>query len=135
MAAAELGTGCPEDGGAYAWVKQAFGGRTGLLAVWCDYAENVAWFPTVLSFIAASLAYAIDPALATDRGYLVVVMLAFFWGTTALALGGVRASSMVGAVGTVAGSILPAVLVVVLGGVYLLQGNPSQIPYSAGALV
>jgi amino acid transporter len=135
MAAAELGTGWPQDGGVYAWVKQAFGGRTGFLAVWCDYAENVAWFPTVLSFIAASLAYAIDPALATDRGYLVVVMLAFFWGTTAVALGGVRASSVVGAVGTVAGSILPAVLVVVLGAVYLLQGNPSQIPYSAGALV
>ena len=64
-----------------------------------------------------------------------MVLLAFFWGTIAVALGGVRASSVVGAVGTVAGSILPAVLVVVLGAVYLLQGNPSQIPYSAGALV
>jgi amino acid transporter len=135
MAAAELGTAFPRDGGVYAWVKEAFGGRTGFLAVWCDYAENVAWFPTVLSFIAASLAYAIDPALATDKTFLVVVMLVFFWGTTAAALGGVRASSVIGAVGTVAGSILPALLVVVLGAAFLLRGDPSQIPFSAGALV
>jgi glutamate:GABA antiporter len=135
MVAAELGTGWPRDGGVYAWVKQAYGGRAGFLAVWCDYAENVAWFPTVLSFIAASLAYAIDPRLATNNLFLVVVMLVFFWGTTAASLGGVRASSAIGAIGTVAGSIVPAILVVVLGAAFLLQGNPSQIPFSAGALV
>ncbi|MGE3287925.1 MAG: amino acid permease [Pseudonocardia sp.] len=135
MAAAELGTAWPREGGVYAWVKQAFGGRTGFLAVWCDYAENIAWFPTVLSFIAASLAYAIDPSLANNNVFLVVVMLTFFWGTTLASLGGVRASSAIGAIGTVAGSILPAVLVVVLGAAYLAQGNPSQIPFSAGALV
>jgi len=66
MAAAELGTAFPREGGVYAWVKEAFGGRTGFLAVWCDYAENVAWFPTVLSFMAASLAYVFDPALASS---------------------------------------------------------------------
>jgi glutamate:GABA antiporter len=135
MVAAELGTGWPREGGVYAWVKQAYGGRAGFLAVWCDYAENVAWFPTVLSFIAASLAYAIDPRLATNNLFLVVVMLLFFWGTTAASLGGVRASSAIGAIGTVAGSIVPAILVVVLGAAFLLQGNPSQIPFSAGALV
>jgi amino acid transporter len=135
MAAAELGTAFPRDGGVYAWVKEAFGGRTGFLAVWCDYAENVAWFPTVLSFMAASSAYAINPALATDKTYLVVVMLVFFWGTTAAALRGVRASATLGAVGTIAGSILPAVLVVGLGVAFLARGHPSEIPFSTGALV
>lgn len=135
MAAAELGTAWPRDGGVYAWVKEAYGGRTGFLAVWCDYSENVAWFPTVLSFIAASLAYAIDPALATNGVFLVVVMLTVFWGTTLASLAGVRASSAIGAIGTVAGSILPALLVVALGAAFLLQGNPSQIPFSPGALV
>lgn len=135
MTAAELGTGWPRAGGVYAWVKQAFGGRAGFLAVWCDYAENIAWFPTVLSFIAASLAYAINPALANNNVFLVVVMLTFFWATTIASLRGVRASAAIGAIGTIAGSIVPAILVVVLGAAYLLQGNPSQIPFSAGALV
>ncbi|MFC5062696.1 amino acid permease [Actinomycetospora atypica] len=135
MAAAELGTAWPRDGGVYAWVKEAFGERTGFLAVWCDYSENVAWFPTVLSFIAASLAYAIDPALATDTVFLVVVMLTVFWATTALSLRGVGASARLGAIGTIAGSIVPAVLVVVLGVAFLAGGRPSAIPFSAGALV
>ncbi|GAA4832169.1 amino acid permease [Actinomycetospora corticicola] len=135
MAAAELGTAWPRDGGVYAWVKEAFGERTGFLAVWCDYSENVAWFPTVLSFIAASLAYAVNPALATNTVFLVVVMITIFWLTTLASLRGVGASARLGAIGTVAGSIIPAVLVVVLGAAYLLQGRPSAIPFSAGALV
>ncbi|HJY25767.1 MAG TPA: APC family permease, partial [Actinomycetes bacterium] len=135
MVAAELGTAWCKEGGVFAWVKEAFGGRTGFLAVWCDYAENIAWFPTVLSFIAATFAYVFDPALATNKLYLVVVMLGFFWGATLLTLPGVRASSAIGSIGTIAGSILPAVLVVVLGAVYLVQGNPSQIPFSREALI
>jgi amino acid transporter len=42
---------------------------------------------------------------------------------------------VIGAVGTIAGSILPAVLVVALGAAFLLRGNASEIPFSAGALV
>lgn len=135
MAAAELGTGWPEDGGIYAWVREAFGGRTGFLAVWCDYAENIPWFPTVLSFMAASLAYVFNPALANNKFYLVTVMLAFFWGTTALNMRGVKSSAMVSGVGTVLGSIFPAILVVILGIAWLADGNPSQIPFSTSALM
>jgi amino acid transporter len=135
MVAAELGTGWPRDGGVFAWVKEAFGARTGFLAVWCDYSENLAWFPTVLSFMAATLAYAFNPDLATNSTYLVTVMLVFFWATTLLNLRGVRASSLLGSVGTIAGSILPAILVVALGIAFLGRGDHSQIPYSAHALV
>lgn len=135
MAAAELGTAWCKDGGIYAWVKEAFGGRTGFLAVWCDYAENIAWFPTVLSFMAATFAYAFDPALASNKAYLVSIMLVFFWGTTLINLRGVQTSSWIGSVGTIAGSILPGLLVVGLGAAFLLQGHHSQIPFSAHALV
>ena len=135
MVAAELGTGWAKDGGVFAWVKEAFGGRTGFLAVWCDYSENLAWFPTVLSFMAATLAYAINPDLASNSTYLVIVMLVFFWLTTLVNLRGVRASSLLGSVGTIAGSIIPAVLVVVLGIAYLARGDKSQIPFSGHALV
>ena len=135
MVAAELGTGWALDGGVFAWVKEAFGGRTGFLAVWCDYSENLAWFPTVLSFMAATLAYAINPDLSSNSTYLVIVMLVFFWLTTLVNLRGVRASSLLGSVGTIAGSIIPAVLVVVLGIAYLARGDKSQIPFSGHALV
>ncbi|MEX0991190.1 MAG: amino acid permease [Actinomycetota bacterium] len=135
MAAAELGTAWPRDGGIYAWVKQAFGGRLGFLAVWCDYSENLVWFPTVLAFIASSLAYVFDPALASNKLFLVATMLAFFWTATIVNLFGVRTSSAVGTVGTLIGSILPGVLVVILAAILLGGGTPSAIPFSAEALV
>jgi amino acid transporter len=135
MVAAELGTAWNREGGVFAWVKEAFGSRAGFLAVWCDYSENLAWFPTVLSFMAATLAYAINPDLAGNSLYLVSVMLVFFWATTLINLRGVRASSLLGSIGTIAGSIVPALLVVALGIAFLLRGDASQIPFSAEALV
>ena len=135
MVAAELGTGWSKAGGVFAWVKEAFGTRAGFLAVWCDYAENLAWFPTVLSFMAATLAYAINPNLASNSTYLVIVMLVFFWLTTLVNLRGVGASALLGSIGTIVGSIVPAALVVLLGIAYLARGDTSQIPFSGKALL
>lgn len=135
MVAAELGTTWPEEGGVYAWVREGFGTKTGFLAVWCDFAENIPWFPTVLSFMAASLAYVVDPDLATNKIYLVVVMLVMFWTATLINLRGAAASTWFGGIGTVLGSIVPAILVVGLGVAWLVSGNGSEIPYSSGALV
>ena len=36
LAIAELATAWPRRGGVYPWVKEAFKGRAGFLAVWCD---------------------------------------------------------------------------------------------------
>ena len=47
LVSAELATGWPRAGGLYAWVKQAFGERSGFLAVWFEWVENIVWFPTV----------------------------------------------------------------------------------------
>ena len=135
LAISELATAWPRRGGVYPWVKEAFHGRSGFLAVWCDWAENLVWFPTVLAFTAASFAYAIDPGLANDKVFLVCVMLAIFWGATLTAFRGIGATSAIGAIGTVLGAIVPAVLVIVLGIVFVLDGNASEIPFSGDALV
>ena len=100
LAAAELATGWPEAGGVYAWVKEAFGERSGFLAVWCEWSENLTWFPTVLSFIAGSLAYAISPDLASSNVYLVIVMLSVFWAATFLNFLRVDQSTLVESIGT-----------------------------------
>ena len=85
---AELATTWPEEGGIYAWVREAFGSRWGFLAVWCDWSENLAWFPTVLLFLATTVAYVVDPDLSSNRAFLVVTMLGIFWGTTIAAMAG-----------------------------------------------
>ena len=62
LVSAELATGWPKIGGIFVWVREAFGKRLGFLAIWLLWVENVIWYPTILSFIAATVAYTFDPA-------------------------------------------------------------------------
>ena len=64
MAGAELATGWPKGGGVYAWVKEAFGDMSGFIAVFCEWSNDLVWFPTILAFLASTLAFAINPKLA-----------------------------------------------------------------------
>ncbi|MFH1552996.1 MAG: amino acid permease [Candidatus Omnitrophota bacterium] len=82
LVTAELATGWPPKGpgGVYVWVKEAFGPRWGFLAIWLQWIENVIWYPTALSFLAATLAYIYDPSLASNKLYLIMVILVAYWG-------------------------------------------------------
>jgi glutamate:GABA antiporter len=135
LASAELATGWPKAGGVYAWVREAFGDRTGFFAIWCDWSENLTFFPTVLSFIAGSLAYAISPDLASDNAFLVVVMLTVFWGATALNFLRVDQSTAVATVGLVLGILLPILLLAGLAAAWFAKGEGSQIAFSGDALL
>jgi glutamate:GABA antiporter len=135
FAAAELASGWPKTGGVYVWVREAFGSKAGTVSIWADWAENLVWFPTVLSFIAAALAYVIVPGWATHRGYLVAVMLVTFWGVTLANFFGVRASARISSWGTIAGAIIPGAILIVLGLVWIGGGHHLAIPYSSGKLI
>ena len=136
LAGAELATGWPLGGGIYAWVREAFGEREGFIAVFCSWSNNLVWFPTVLAFIASTFAYVFNPLLSTNNTFLFVVMMIAFWGTTAIALMGEKTSSRFGTFGVIAGSIIPAALIIVMGAAYLLSGQPLAIPpYTPGAAI
>ena len=115
LAGAELATGWPQGGGVYAWVKQAFGEKGGFTALFCEWSNNLVWFPTVLSFIASTLAFALTPALANSSWYMFTVMMIAFWGTTAIAYFGEEVSTKFGNVGVILGSIIPSILIILLG--------------------
>jgi putative glutamate/gamma-aminobutyrate antiporter len=135
LAGAELATGWPKGGGVFAWVREAFGERWGFLAVWCEWSENLVWFPTVLSFIAATFAYCINPALGSNPLFLFFVMLGVFWGITILNFFGARASSIFGTIGVIAGTIIPTLLLIALAVFYIATGKPLQIEFSPAALL
>ena len=111
LVAAELATGWPRAGGLYAWVKQAFGDRSGFLAVWFEWIENIVWFPTVLSFVAATLAYVIDPSLANNKAYLVIAMLTMFWALTLANFFGMKWTARLNNPGVIAGTLSAGVCV------------------------
>ena len=93
-----------------------------LWPVFCEWSNNLVWFPTVLAFIASTLAFAISPALGTNAVYLFVVMMIAFWGTTAIAYFGENVSSKFQNVGVILGSIIPSVLIIGLGVYWITSG-------------
>ena len=80
LVAAELSAAFPEKGGVYHWVRVAFGEKTAMLAVWLQWINTMVWYPTILSFIAGTAAYLVDPVLAENKTYLISVILIVFWG-------------------------------------------------------
>ncbi len=133
--AAELATGWPEKGGIFVWVKEAFGQKLGFLAVWLLWIENVAWYPTILSFIAATIAYIFNPALAENKMYIFLLTIILFWASTFANFFGMKASGWVSSIGAICGTFVPAVLIISLGMAWYFGGNPSHISFTWDSLI
>ena len=70
LVAAELTAIYPEKGGVYHWVNSAFGNKWAMIAIWMQWINTMVWYPTILSFIAGTAAYLINPELAEHKGIL-----------------------------------------------------------------
>src|SRR5580704_11741213 len=70
LVAAELSAAFPDKGGVYHWVKMALGEKWAMVAIWLQWINTMVWYPTILSFIAGTAAYIIDPSLAQNPKYL-----------------------------------------------------------------
>jgi putative glutamate/gamma-aminobutyrate antiporter len=131
LIAAELATAWPERGGVYVWIREAFGARWGFVAVFLQWFQNLCWFPVVLTFGAASLAFAFWPersvALSEDRGFIVTVILASYWSAVALNLRGLSGSARISVLGAFSGVVIPGVVLIGLAGLLLLEGGESHL--------
>jgi glutamate:GABA antiporter len=134
LVSAELAANIDE-GGIYQWARLAFGERIGFLAVWLQWVNNIIWFPTILSFIAGTAAYLVDPALAQNKFYLVAVILLTFWTLTIVNLKGIQLSSKVTSFCALIGLLLPMALIIALLVVWLFMGKPLQIQFNAVSLL
>ena len=127
LVSAELASGWPKQGGIYIWVKEAFGKRIGFLAIWLQWIENVIWYPTILSFVAGTIGYLINPTLPHNPYFLWAVIVSCFWGVTFLNLRGMHSSALFSNLCSLAGLLLPMSLIIGLGVVWIVQGKPVQI--------
>jgi putative glutamate/gamma-aminobutyrate antiporter len=135
LVAAELATGWPKIGGIFIWVKEAFGHRSGFLAIWLLWVENVIWYPTALTFIAATMAYIFNPALATNKTYLLLTSLAAFWIMTLANLRGMKISGRISSFGTIFGTFIPAAVIIGLGCLWYFSGSPLQIQFNLKSFI
>lgn len=130
LVSAELATGWPKSGGIYIWVREALGDRWGFFAIWVQWAHNLAWYPAILSFVATTIAYVFDPRLAQNTHFVLAVILFSFWGMTLLNYLGIRTSSWFSTIGVIVGTILPGILIILLGFSWVIKGSPIQISLS-----
>jgi amino acid transporter len=129
LVAAELGTGWPERGGLYVWIKEAFGMKVASIMIWLTWIENLAWYPTIMALIAGIGAYSFNPALATNKLYIFSVVFFLFWGATIINFYGMKISSWVSTIGAIFGTLVPIILIIGLSFLYLAHGGVSEIKF------
>ena len=136
MVAAELaGMFSDKQGGVFRWVGEAFGPRTGFLAIWLQWIESTIWYPTVLTFGAVSIAYiglndASDAALASNKVFTLVTVLAIYWIATFIAMKGLNWVGKISKWGGMVGTIIPAGLLIIFGILYLASGGHNYMDMS-----
>ena len=135
LVSAELATGWPKTGGVYVWVKEGLGPRWGFLAIWLQWVTNVVWLPTVLSFIAATIAYIINPELAENKTYTLTIVLVGLWGATFLNFRGMKLSGFISSTGAIFGTLVPGALIIILGFAWLFKGGSTEISFTAQGLI
>lgn len=123
-----------KQGGVFRWVGEAFGKRTGFVAIWLQWVESTIWYPTVLTFGAVSLAFigtdsAKDMELASNKVYTLAIVLLIYWAATYISLKGLGWVSKVAKIGGLVGTIIPAGLLVILAIAYLVSGGESQMNF------
>lgn len=123
-----------KQGGVFRWVGEAFGTRTGFLAIFLQWIESTIWYPTVLTFGAVSLAFigmhhSADSVLASNKFYTLIVVLAIYWTATFISLKGLGWVGKVAKVGGYIGTIIPSAILVVLGVLYLMSGGQSNLDF------
>lgn len=135
LVAAELASTWPKMGGVFFWIKEAFGNRLGFLAAWLLWFQNIIWYPTMLSFITVTIAYIINPSLASNPWYTSILILVLFWGITLVNLKGMRVSGWISSIGMILGTFLPGLFIIFLGAVWFFSDRPSHIAFTMNALI
>ncbi|MFI6874884.1 APC family permease [Streptomyces sp. NPDC050400] len=133
LVSAELASGW--SGGVYRWVAEGLSKPLGFLAVWCQFAMTIFYYPSLLAFVASTIAYVIDPALAANGVYTAIVIMVLYWTGVWVSSRGTKALAGLSSWGLIIGTLVPGTVLVVLGLVFLGQGNPSAAPMDSSHLL
>lgn len=119
-----------EEAGIFHWLDLAFGETYAFFGIWLQWINTLVWYPTILSFIAGTAAYLINPALAGNKYYLITTILITFWVMTLINLNGLKTSARFASFCAIVGMILPMALIIGLGLYWIYQGNHLQLHFN-----
>ncbi|MCK4406314.1 MAG: amino acid permease [Bacteroidales bacterium] len=135
LVSAELASGWPQSGGVYLWVKEAFGPKLGFVAIFMQWVENLPWYPAAFAFVASAIAFIFEPSLAENKFFVIILIWACIWGATFLNFKGMKLSAFLSSSGVISGTIVPGIIIIVLGILYVTLGKPVSVDFSLNALI
>ncbi|GAA1974300.1 APC family permease [Nocardioides panacihumi] len=133
LVSAELASGW--QGGVYNWVSEGISKPMGFLAVWCQFAMTIFYYPSLLGFVASTLAYVFNPDLASSGPYTAVVIVVVYWSGVFISSRGTKGIAGLASGGLIIGTLIPGAILVTLGIVFLGQGHPSAAPMTSSHLL
>ena len=125
-----------EEGGIFAWVGNTLGERWGFAAIFFQWFQITVGFVTMIYFILGALSYVLNwPALNSNPLIKFIGVLIIFWGLTFSQFGGTKNTAKIAKAGFVFGVVVPAIILFILGIMYIAKGNPVHVDLSAHALI
>ncbi len=128
---AEMGTTYPEEGGIYAWVRDAFGGRWASRITWSYWVNNLLWVPSVFILFASIF----NQLFGLHLGLFaqMVMGIALLWGAVAVNILSLNIGKWVPNIGAVIKIIVFVVLIA--GGFNYVSQNGTANEISLSAIV
>ncbi len=122
--------------GVYGWVKKAFGPNVAMLAIWFQWVNTLIWFPSILTFLAGTVAYLFNPDFAQNIKFTIIFITVVFWALTILNLKGLKVSAIFASICTFIGMVIPMILMVVFALILLSCGLcATHIHFEASNLI
>ncbi|MEV0273442.1 APC family permease [Hamadaea sp. NPDC050747] len=133
LVSAELASGWT--GGVYNWVSQGLSKPLGFLAVWCQFAMTIFYYPSLLGYVASTLAYVFNPALASNGLWTAAVIMVCYWSGVWISSRGTKGVAGLASAGLTIGTLIPGAILLTLCAIFLGQGNESAAPMDAAHLL
>lgn len=129
---ASFSTHYPNSGGIYGWIKQAFGSRMGLVAVWLQWVYNVIWYPTQMIFVSSLINSLFFPSFYKNTLWIFMVSLGLFSLFTFINFFGIRFTSWALNICATLGTLMPLGL---FSAMVLYKGLPLITSWHFGELL
>jgi amino acid transporter len=133
LVSAELASGW--EGGVYNWVSLGLSKPLGFLAVWCQFAMTIFYYPSLLGYVASTLAYVFNPDLASNGLWTAIIIMVCYWAGVYVSSQGTKGVAGLAGAGLIIGTLIPGAILVVLGIAFLANGHPSAAPMDTSHLL
>ncbi len=131
LVCAELSTTYPEQGGVYLWGKKTLGRNFGFVSLWYQYAENVVFYPPLITFIIAAGVYPFFPSLVKNNVFMFILINVIFWSVTLVNILGLKFSALFTNVLGLLGMVFPMFLICGLGIYWYFSQSISFVHFSS----